>query len=623
MPLNLVTKKAIKYKLKALLKFTRIYPIYLLFLKFKEKINKVFGLIIGYCIYLLKFSPDVPFSPHSQYYRWLLRHHPRKADLEQMAETIPFLKYDPLISVIMPVYNSPLSYLEAAIESVINQIYPNWELCIADDASTNPEIRPVLEKYAQQDSRIKTVYRTTNGHISACSNSAIEIATGEFLALLDHDDLLTSDALYQVALELNKYPDADMIYSDEDKIDERGWRKEPFFKPDWCPDSFLSRMYTCHLGIYRKKLVEAIDGFRIGFEGSQDYDLVLRLTEKTDKIYHISKILYHWRIHQNSTAKSIATKNYAVNIAQQALAESLERRGESGDIVPIIGDHHIIRYRIKEYKLASIIIPTKNLGDTLNRCLSSIFIKTNYPSFEIILVDNQTTEEKAHEIINYWKKTEPNRLKVFNYDLPFNFSEINNYAVKFAQGDYLLFLNNDTEVINDDWLTAMVEQSQRPQIGAVGALLLFPDDTIQHAGVIAGLGGVAGHSHKHFNAGHHGYFKQIQTINNYLAVTGACLMCRKEVFQEVNGFEEYLSVAYNDVDFCFKLIDKGYRNIYLPHVKLYHYESKSRGFDDTIEKQKRFNQEIEFMMVRWGGYIANDPCYSPHLSKKYENFSVN
>lgn len=541
-----------------------------------------------------------------------------------MAETVDVFGYKPTISIIMPVYNTPQHFLREAIESVLSQVYPYWELCIADDASNKSYVRTVLEEYLSKDSRIKVAFRTENGHISRASNSAIEIATGEFIALLDHDDLLTPDALYEVALVLNRYPEADMIYSDEDKIDDQNQLKEPFFKPDWCPDSFLSRMYTCHLGTYRRSLINEIGGFRAGYEGSQDYDLVLRFTEKTKNIFHIPKILYHWRIHSASTASSLDSKTYAVDAAKKALSDAISRRGEPGVVVPAPcpAGYHIVRYHIDTYDLVSIIIPTKNLGYIVDKCLTSIFEKTTYPNYEVILIDNGSTEQTTLDVIRKWKDKEPNRFKCYPLDIPFNYSKINNFAVKCAQGKYLLFLNNDTEVITSDWIEAMVEQAQRPSIGSVGALLLYPDDTIQHAGVVAGIGGVANHCHKHFTVGSPGYFNHINTVNNFSSVTAACLMCRRDVFEEVEGFEEELAVAFNDVDFCFKLVEKGYKNIYLPHVVLYHYESKSRGIEDNAEKLARFLKENDYMHKKWEDIIKNDPCYNPNLSKTREDYSI-
>ena len=567
--------------------------------------------------------PELPQSEDLKYQQWLNKNYPRKADLHQMAETLSIFHHKPVISAIVPVFNPTERFLREAIESVLQQIYPYWELCIADDASSKPHVREILQEYLARDKRIKVAFRSENGHISRASNTALELATGEFIALLDHDDVLTPDAFYEAVLLLNRFPDADMIYSDEDKIQEDGQLREPFFKPDWCPDSFLSRMYTAHLGIYRRSLIDKIGGFRVGYEGSQDYDLVLRLTEETDKIFHIPKILYHWRIHDNSTASNLANKNYATDAAKKAISEALSRRKESATVLPAPGGYHLVRYDIQDFKLVSIIVPTKDLGDTLDNCLKSIFEKTRYPHYEIVLIDNGSTEARALEVIDQWRIREPNRFKCEPLNIPFNYSKLNNYAVKHSNGDYLLFLNNDTEVLREDWIDAMVEQAQRPCIGAVGGLLLYPDDTIQHAGVIAGIGDVAGHSHKYYSASANGYFGQIQTINNYSAITAACLMCRRDVFEAIGGFEEELTVAFNDVDFCFKIVEKGYRNIYLPYVVLYHYESKSRGYEDTVEKLLRANSEIKYMQQKWKSRIERDPCYNPNLTGKTEDYGIN
>ncbi|MGL6341748.1 MAG: glycosyltransferase family 2 protein [Waterburya sp.] len=563
-------------------------------------------------------------SDNRQYQKWLIKNYPKPSKLQKIKAAIAQVTYQPLISIIVPVYNPSESFLRQAIESVLAQVYPNWELCLADDCSTEPYVKSVLEEYAQQDNRIKVTFRPQNGHICHTSNSALELATGEYIALLDHDDLLPPHALATVVELLNKHPEADFIYSDEDKVDEKNIHKDPFFKPDWCPDSFLSRMYTCHLGIYRRSLVTEIGNFRVGFEGSQDYDLVLRVTEKTNKIFHIPDVLYHWRIHQQSAAFNSNTKPYATNAAQKALTEALERRGELGLVTPAkFPGVYTVRYQIKEPKLVSIIIPTKDLADLLDVCLKSIFTKTTYPHYEVIVIDNGSTEAKTSKCFDYWQQQQGDRFQVYQYNIPFNYSQINNYGVEQAQGDYLLFLNNDTEVITPDWLEAMVEQAQRSSIGAVGSLLLYPDDTIQHAGVVLGIGGVAGHSHKHLPVKQPGYISQAVSINNYSALTAACLMCRRTVFEEVGGFEEQLAIAFNDVDFCLKIISRGYRNIYLPHVALYHYESKSRGYEDTPAKQTRFAGEINYMRQKWQELCDRDPCYNPNLTKNLEDYSLN
>ncbi|MEP0912055.1 glycosyltransferase [Leptolyngbya sp. GB1-A1] len=558
------------------------------------------------------------------YERWMQKHTPQAEELKRMKQIASVLAYKPLISLVVPVYNTPEEFLREAIESVIAQIYPHWELCLADDASPDPHVKDVLKEYAEKDDRIKVVFREENGHISRCSNSALELATGEYIALLDHDDTLAPEALFEVAFLLNQHPEADMVYSDEDKIDDKGKRRDPYFKPDWCPDTFLSWMYTCHLGIYRRSLISEIGGFRAGFEGSQDYDLVLRFTEKTDKIFHIPKVLYHWRIHEQSVASSGEAKPYAFIAAQKALAEALQRRGTSGEVEEIKGfnGRYIVRYEVVKPGLVSIIIPTRDLGATLNQCLESIFTKTTYPNYEVILIDNGSTEPYTAKVINTWLNQEPERFRCYALGIPFNYSKLNNFGVSKANGDYLLFLNNDTEVITPDWLEVMVGHAQRDSIGAVGSLLLYPDDTVQHAGVIIGMGGMAGHLYVRQPRSATGYCGQLLTVTNFSAVTGACLMCRREVFEAVKGFNETMPVAFNDIDLCLRIVQKGYRNLCTPQAVLYHHESKSRGYEDTPEKQARFSKEVRYMQQTWKEFCEHDPCYSPHLSLNHSDCRI-
>ncbi|MFL0556302.1 MULTISPECIES: glycosyltransferase [Paenibacillus] len=543
--------------------------------------------------------------------------------IQEIKHEISQFSYNPLISIIVPVYNVDEKWLRKCIESVRNQLYPNWELCIADDASPKKHIREVLNEYMQLDSRIKVVFREENGHISECSNSALAIANGEFVGLLDHDDELAIDALYENVKLLNKHPNADLIYSDEDKITEEGERHSPFFKPDWSPDLLLSQMYICHFSIYRKSIIDQIGGFRKGYEGSQDYDLALRFTEITDAIYHIPKILYHWRTIPESTASGAVAKNYSDDSGYKALQDAVIRRGLNAKVERIdIPNAYILRYQPIGDPLVSIIIPTRNMADILEKCLISIFTKTNYPNFEVIIADNGSNEEETIQLFNKWMEKEPNRFRVIRIDIPFNYSRINNNAVSEAKGDLILLLNNDVEVISENWITDMAGQAVREQIGAVGACLLYPDNTIQHAGVVLGIGGVAGHSHKYFDAEDYGYFSRLRLISNYSAVTAACLMVRKSIFEEVGGLEEDLQVAFNDIDFCLKIREKGYYNIFLPQVKLYHYESKSRGHEDTPEKIRRFNSEVDYMKKKWGTQLENDPFYNVNLTKEREDFSL-
>ena len=566
-------------------------------------------------------EPDADAVP---YEGWLLAHRTRPADLDRMREMLPLLRERPLFSVVMPVYDPPERLLREAIDSVLAQVYPDWELCIADDASPSPHVRAVLDEYALADARIKVVFRERNGHIAEASNSALEIATGSFIALLDHDDTLEPDALFENAVAIARDPATDVIYSDEDKIDAEGRRTEPYFKPDWSPDSILARNYVSHLGVYRTALVRDVGGFRDGFEGSQDYDLLLRVAERTQAIRHIPRVLYHWRVTAGSTAEHRAAKSYAYDAGARAIEEALARRGDRARV-----EHHPdapgvyrVRYAIAGDDLVSIIVPTRDHGADVERCLTSVFARSTWSNFEVVLLDNGSTDPASLRVFGSWLEREPERVRLVRHDVPFNFSAINNYAASQARGRFLLFLNNDTEVLTPDWIDAMVEYAQRPQTGAVGAKLLYEDGTVQHAGVIVGLGGVAGHSHKNYPGDAPGYFYTLQSVTNYSAVTAACMMLRRDVFDEVGGFDETLAIAFNDVDLCLRIGAAGYANVYLPHVVLFHHESKSRGYENTAEKMQRFLGEQAVMRSRWRTDEARDPCYNPNLTLITEDFAI-
>ncbi|MDO7908852.1 glycosyltransferase family 2 protein [Paenibacillus sp. JX-17] len=539
-------------------------------------------------------------------------------------DNIASLPYQPLISVIVPVYNVDEVWLRKCLDSVLNQYYGNWELCIADDASTEPHIKPLLQEYMKKDNRIKVIFRDENGHISRSSNSALELAVGEYVALLDHDDELAREALYENVLLLNEHRDADVIYSDEDKISVKGERHNPFFKPDWMPDQLMGQMYTCHLSLYRKTLIDQVGGFRVGYEGSQDFDLTLRVAERTDRIYHIPKILYHWRTIPTSTASSSGSKDYTQDAGYRAVQDAIRRRGIPASVEPVAGrsNTYNVKYEPVGEPKVSIIIPTRNMASTLELCVQSIFEKTDYHNYEIVVVDNGSDEEEIFRLYERWTVQEPDRFKVHTLDIPFNYSRLNNFGVEQTTGELLLLLNNDIEVITASWLRDMAGQAIRPEIGAVGAALYYPDDTLQHGGVVLGIGGVAGHSHKHFPANHPGHFNRLCIPSNYTAVTAACLMLRKEVYLEVGGLEEQLQVAFNDVDLCLKIWSNGYNNIWLPDVRLYHYESKSRGYEDTPEKKARFSSEYEWIKAKWSDVLANDPAYNPNLADNREDFSI-
>ncbi len=533
------------------------------------------------------------------------------------------LSFKPLVSVLVAVYNTDERFLRECLNSVLAQSYQNWELCIADDCSTQSYIKPLLEEYSARDSRIKVVYRPENGHISQASNSALEQATGDYIALLDHDDLLAEHALFHVVQALNENREAKVLYSDEDKIDEVGIRFNPHFKTDWNPDLLYSHNYVTHLLVIDTALVREKGGFRLGVEGSQDYDLLLRCTEnlKTSEINHIPYILYHWRAIQGSTALSSGEKNYTSEAGLEALRAFMSRKYPDNTV-----EHgsYSNSYRVQwslpeEQPLVSLMIPTRDGYDVLKQCVDSILAKTDYNNYEVLILNNQSTCKKTLQYFN--EISGHSKVKIVSYDRPFNFSAINNFGMEQANGDIIGLINNDIEVISSNWLTEMVSHSCRSDIGCVGAKLYYPDNRIQHAGVILGIGGVAGHAHKYFQKNALGYVSRLKLTQNYSAVTAAALLVRKEIYLEVGGMDEQLQVAFNDIDFCLKVREAGYRNLWSPFAELYHHESISRGAEDTPEKQERFGREIQFMKSKWAEKLVTDPYYSPNLTLEHENFS--
>jgi len=553
----------------------------------------------------------------TEYEIWMDHHYLLKSDIENRTEKIKKFEYKPKISLVMPVYNVEKKWLKRAVQSVFDQIYENWELCVVDDASTQNYIKKFLSKY-KNNKRVNIKFLTQNQGIASASNEALSLAQGEYVGFLDHDDELSKDALFEVVKLLNEYSQADLIYSDEDKIDLKGKRFQPFFKPDYSPDLLLSFNYICHFLVCRKELLQKVKGFRKGFEGSQDYDLLLRLSEKTDQIYHIPKILYHWRQTKGSTSVDHKAKAAHIENSIKAIQEALKRRGIQGTVEKGINfsqfESYRVKRKIKDHPLVSIIIPTKDKVSYLKRCIRSIREKTDYPHYELIVVDNKSEEKETLDFLSGLKKQE--NIHVLKYDDKYNFSKINNTAVKHAQGSHILFLNNDIEVISSEWMTAMLEHAQREEVGAVGAKLLYPDDTIQHAGTIVGLGGVAAHSHKKFHKNSNGYFGSLNTIRNYSAITAACMMLRKKVFEEVGGFdEENLPVGFNDVDLCMEMRKRGYLIVYTPYAVLVHYESQSRT-------QYLNPDEVLFMKKKWGDQLLSDPYYNPNLSYDSEDFSL-
>jgi len=574
-------------------------------------------------------SPDAPAPTPAQpdpndYDVWVHRYDTlTNQDRVRIRARISRLGKTPLISVVMPVYNPPLNMLEDAIRSVQGQLYPNWELCIADDASTDAGVRKLLQRYADSDSRIKVVFREKNGHISAASNSAVELATGEYLALLDNDDLLREHALFWVADAIASHPDAELIYSDEDKIDRSGRRYDPYFKPDWNPDLFLSHNMFSHLGVYRTDLVRRLGGFRQGYEGSQDYDLALRCAEQLDprQIVHVPRVLYHWRSHPGSTAQAGSEKGYALLAGERALNDHFGRTRVSAKAELLDFGMYRVRYAIPTpAPLVSMIIPTRNGLSLIRQCIESISARTSYGNYEILVVDNNSDDPEA--LAYFASLAEDGRIRVLRDERPFNYSALNNAAAQRARGEYLCLLNNDIEVISPEWLDEMMGLAIQPGVGAVGARLWYPDDTLQHGGCITGVRGVAGHAHKHLPRGHFGYLARAQLIQTLSAVTAACLVIKKCTFQQVGGLDETnLKVAFNDVDFCLRVREAGYRNIWTPYAELYHHESATRGYEDTPEKQLRFRAEVLYMQQRWGEILKNDPAYNPNLTLDRDDFS--
>ncbi|MBP8033273.1 MAG: glycosyltransferase family 2 protein [Bacteroidia bacterium] len=591
---------------------------------FAKILKHVYLLVEVRKVMIVEVFTDI-LSNQADYNQYLTQRLISKGKRKSLSTIQKNFSYRPLISIVIPVYNPPIEFFEKALNSIIQQIYTNWEICIADDCSTDEEVKEVIEEYRKKHPNIKVVYRTENGHISKASNSAIELAEGEYTLLFDQDDELKENALYEIVKLLNQKPNADLIYTDEDKIDENNIHSAPHFKPDWCPDSLLSRNYICHISVFKTNQLREIGGFRVGFEGSQDHDLLLRYTEKYTNIYHIPQILYHWRIHEYSVASSEGAKPYAYRAAQTAITEALERRGYKADIGFLEGFvGYTVRLEIKKpTDLVSIIIPTKNKQDYLEKCIESIVELSEYKNFEIILIDNNSNEKGFFNLVEKYKNQKAFKFIYVRDEKMFNFSRLMNLGRKYANGEYLILLNNDTQVVSPDWINGLMEHAQRPEIGVVGCKLLFDDDTIQHAGVVIGLGGVASHAFMGDYVDEPGYFHYKKLLNNYSALTAACIMIRTSVYDEVNGFNEDFVVEYNDVDFCLKVVEKGYRNLYVPHVTLYHYESISRGHPHaTSEGYKRHVKEVNLFRRKWMKYVDHDPCYNPNLTREGVHYTL-
>ena len=543
------------------------------------------------------------FTNQSAYLKWF--------DSQKEVDHKTKFSYRPKFSFIIPTYNVSRLLLSECLDSVLNQSYDNFEVCIADDCSSLEETIDTIREYEKKDKRIHVVYRKKNGHISEASNTAIGIAKGEYIVLVDNDDVIERDSLYYIVEVLNKDKTIDFIYSDEDKIDFKGKYMEPHFKPDYSPDTLMGVNYICHLSCIRRSLVNKVGGFRKEYDGSQDYDLFLRIVDETDKIYHIEKVLYHWRQTATSTAGYLGNKSYAYVAGKKAIEDTLKRRGIKGEV---LDNPRVSTYLVKYYHnnpCVSIIIPMKDQASVSRRCFDSIYHKMSYKNFEVIVIDNGSREKETIDMLEEYKRKYDNFI-VKRIDSEFNYSYLNNEAVKLSHGEYLLFLNNDTEVIQEDFLDYMVGYAMQDHVGCVGIKLLYPDKLVQHAGVVLGFGGVAGHIYVANSYHDNGLFGRLVMPYNYTAVTAACLMIKRSKFLSVGGFDEKLKVALNDVDLNLKVLDKGYYNVCLSNVEMLHYESKSRGYEASLEKHERFLREQEYMKKKWGHVLDRDAYFSKH-----------
>ena len=563
-----------------------------------------------------RFEPEeVPYGP------WYEAYVPDEAELEKQRKH--HFSYEPLISVAVPAFRTPETFLIQMIESLLDQTYGNWELCIANGSPEDTVMKGVLDEYMKKDSRIRVSELSENKGIAGNTNAALEMARGEFVGLLDHDDLLAPNALYEVARALDSDRTLDAVYTDEDKVTtELDEHFQPHLKPDFNLDLLRSNNYICHFFVVRCSVVEKAGGFRQEFDGAQDHDFIFRCVEIAGKVGHIPEILYHWRTHKASTADNPASKMYAFDAGKRAIEAHLERTGTAGVVThtPDLGFFRV-KYPVQGSPLVSIIILNKDEKETLKTCIESIREKTEYDNYEIIIVENNSTTE---EIFQYYKElSQDPRIRLLRWKKEFNYSAINNYGVSHAKGEYLLFLNNDVKVITLGWIKEMLGVCQRPAVGAVGVKLIYPDNTIQHAGCVIGIGGIAGHMFVDMPANRTGYLHKASILQDMSAVTAACMMMKKTAFEEAGGFTEKLSVAFNDVDLCLKVRKNEKLIVYDPYVQLYHMESKTRGAEDSTEKVRRFQEEIEYMRCQWIDILKKgDPYYNKNLSLTKWNYSL-
>lgn len=557
-----------------------------------------------------------------QYDAYLAAHEVTAEVRRRLYEAAQSFSKRPLISVIMPVYNVAAGMLSSAVDSVRGQIYDNWELCIVDDASSRAETVALLEKLSHPGIRTRRLER--NLDTAGATNQGIEMASGDYLLFMDHDDQLAVDALVEVVAEINR-SDADFIYSDEDYIDGEGRRTNPHFKPDFSPDLLLSHNYITHLVAVRRDLLQRVGGLRSELDGAQDYDFVLRATEQAERIRHIPKVLYHWRMSECSTSINADSKPLASERGRLAVSEALKRRGRQAEIVadPRVPHFHRVKYAVRNRPLVSILIPFRDKADLLHCVVGDILDKSTYASYEIVGVNNNSIEAGTFDAMRDLAGLDE-RVRFTDYNAPFSFSAVMNHGAQACAGRHVVFLNNDIRILSPDWLEAMLEHSQRDEVGAVGGKLYYPDDRVQHAGIIVGISGYAGHSHKGFPAGHQGYFNRLRTVQNVSAVTGAFMMLKKEVFDSAGGFdEENFAVACNDVDLCLRIRERGLWNVFTPHAEARHVESATRGYEDSPDKEARFAGEKAAFAARHRDILQHgDPFYNPNLTRDSEDFSI-
>ena len=568
---------------------------------------------------------EVPYGP------WYEEHRAKPEELErQRKQSLAWENFSGgeksacVFSIAVPVFRTPAKFLCEMIESVRSQSFPFWELCLANADPEDREVAEILERYCREDRRIRVKNLKENKGISENTNAALAMARGEFVGLLDHDDLLAPDALYEMAARLEKDGGIDVFYTDEDKVTtDLSEHFQPHLKPDFNLDLLRSNNYICHFFVVRREIAERIGGFRPEFNGAQDYDFIFRCTEQAEKIVHIPRILYHWRVHSASTADNPASKMYAYEAGKRAIEGNLERSGVRG-VVSLRQDYgfYDVHYPVEGEPLVSILIPNKDQKETLMHCIRSVLETSTWKNLEILIIENNSEREETFACYRELEK-DP-RIRILTYPgKTFNYSAINNFGVQQAKGEYLLFLNNDIEVITPDWIEQMLGNCQRPEVGIVGAKLYYPDNTIQHAGIIIGIGGIAGHAFLGLARAKSGYLHKASLQMDYSAVTAACMMMKAEAFRKAGGFEEKLTVAFNDVDLCLRTVEQGWLVVYDPHVEMYHYESKSRGAEDSEEKLRRFQQEIEFMRTRWIRLLKDgDPNYNPNLTLSKWNYSL-